>query len=233
MDDFLHITHFDAPTCTLLIASKIKHQNESPARSYRDKHTEHTEPPKYVQSGQPYLYYPTYRCTPPISLSDLMNMQQLYDYRPIYRNHSSAGTIIMLRRKVSKINIASFVLMLLLSCAAHSQQAWLEVAKNDDGIWEVQNGSFEETKTKGGEAIAIVVSRVTNRSTNRIDLRKSYVTLSACERRMGKIVTLDLDGKFRFENDFVVGGETIASAVAEFICEVYSIRAKEAEKKWV
>lgn len=115
----------------------------------------------------------------------------------------------------------------------HAQQEWFEVAVTDERLWEVQGGSFEESRTKGGDPIAVVISRVTNKSTKQIDLRKSYVPIAACEKRMGKVVTLDLDGKFRFENDFLFGGGTVASSMAEFICEVYFIRVKATEKKGI
>jgi hypothetical protein len=116
---------------------------------------------------------------------------------------------------------------------AHAQQEWYEVGSTDESIWEVQSGSFEETRTKGGDPIVVMISRVTNKSTKRIDLRKTYVPVASCEKRMGKVVTLDLDGKFRYENDFLIGGGTIASGLAEFVCEVHSIRVKAAEKKGI
>ena len=126
-----------------------------------------------------------------------------------------------------------YFVVLLGSNIAYAQQDWFAVAGTDESTWEVQNGSFEEVQTKGGELIAVVISRVTNKSTKRIDLRKTYVSLASCEKKMGKVVTLDLDGKFRYENDFLLGGGTVASGLAEFICEVHSIRVKAAEKKGI
>jgi len=131
------------------------------------------------------------------------------------------------------LTVATLLAASLNVGVVHAQQEWFEVAATDERIWEVQGGSFEESRTKGGDPIAVVISRVTTKSTKQIDLRKSYVPIADCEKRMGKVVTLDLDGKFRFENDFLFGGGTVASSMAEFICEVYFIRVKAAEKKGI
>ena len=138
-------------------------------------------------------------------------------------------------KRLNERSLATYLLSALafVSTPTNAQQEWYEVASTDETFWEVQGGSFEEVKTKGGDPIAVVVSRATTRSTKRIDLRKSYVPLASCRNKMGKIVTLDLDGNFRYENDFVVGGGTVASAIAEFICDVYVIRVKALEKKGI
>ena len=138
-------------------------------------------------------------------------------------------------KRLNERKLAAFLFaaMTFVSTLTNAQQEWYEVASTDETFWEVQGGSFEEVRTKGGDPIAVVVSRATTRATKRIDLRKSYVPLASCEKKMGKVVTLDLDGKFRYENDFVVGGGTVASAIAEFICDIYAIRVKALEKKGI
>ena len=120
-----------------------------------------------------------------------------------------------------------------ISLGAISQEKWINVASSDDSSWEVQPRSLEETKTKGGNEIAAVVGRIANKKTKKVELRKWYVSIEDCDRKMGKLVTLDIDGKFQFENDFVFGAGTIATSVAEGICGGYEYRVQAKDKKGI
>ena len=123
--------------------------------------------------------------------------------------------------------------LLLGASIAFGQSEWVSVASTDDMEWEFRSGSFEETVTKGGESIFVALGRVTGKIDKKIDLRKSYVSVRDCARKMGKVVTLGIDGSFRFENDFVFGGGNVASAMAEFLCGVQEYRVKNREKKGI
>jgi hypothetical protein len=48
---------------------------------------------------------------------------------------------------------------------------------------------------------------------------------------MGKIVSLNIDGTYLFENDFVFGSGSVASGMAEAICGAYTYAVKTREKK--
>ena len=97
--------------------------------------------------------------------------------------------------------------------------------------WEVKPGSLELSKTKGQVPIVVVVGRVSNQSSRQITLSKWYVSIKDCEREMGKVVTLNLDGQYRFENDFVFGGGNVATAMAESICGAYTYQVNTRNRK--
>lgn len=134
---------------------------------------------------------------------------------------------------IKNISAIIFFCLLVAFQQAKAQQGWHEVAATDSISWEIQSGSYEETQTKGGEPIAVVISRSTTKANKRIDLEKKYVSLANCRNGMGKIVTLNVSGKYEYENDFVIGGGTVATAIAEFICSVYAIKSKIIEDKGI
>ena len=125
------------------------------------------------------------------------------------------------------------VMALAVGGVANAQTEWVNIGDTDDSVWDIQAGSLEESKTKGGTPIAAVVGRVTMKVTKRIDVRKWYVSVDDCERKMGKLVTLDIDGKYRYENDVVFGAGSIGSSVAEMICGAYKQRVDERTKKGI
>lgn len=128
----------------------------------------------------------------------------------------------------------SLVLLTSVTCSfAVAQTDWVNVGETDAMVWDIQAGSLDELKTKGGTSIAIVVGRVTTKATKQIDVGKWYVTADDCERKMGKLVTLDVDGKYRYENDVVFGAGSIGSEVAEVICGAYKRRTDERRKKGI
>lgn len=116
---------------------------------------------------------------------------------------------------------------------AQGQTNWIRVAETDDSTWEVKPGSFEVSQTKGKQDIAVVIGRINNSKTKQVTVGKWYVTLYDCSREMGKMVTLDLDGKFRFENDFVFGAGSVATAIAESICAVHAFDVKSRDQKGI
>jgi hypothetical protein len=129
--------------------------------------------------------------------------------------------------------ITALLLGAVVSISANAQEDWLNVASTDKAKWDIKAGSLEESKTKGGIQIAVVIGRVTNSPDNQIDLYKWYVSYEDCGRRMGKFVSLGIDGSYKFENEFVVGSGNVASVVAASICSAYSYRVNERDKKGI
>lgn len=125
------------------------------------------------------------------------------------------------------------VLALLIVGGARAQSDWVNIGDTDDSLFDIQAGSLEELRTKGGTPIAAVVGRATTKASKTIDIRKWYVSIEDCERKMGKLVTLDVDGKYRFENDFVFGAGSVASSLAAAICGAYKQRVEERSKKGI
>ncbi len=106
-------------------------------------------------------------------------------------------------------------------------QEWIQVASNNDGdVWSIKAGSFELTRNRSGQEIAVVLGSTHVSSTNRITYRKWYVTGQDCIAGLGKMVTLDVTGEFRFDSDFVKSGQSIAAAIADTICGLYAIERR-------
>lgn len=128
-----------------------------------------------------------------------------------------------------KINRGLILAILtFFSSPSFAESGWVDIATNPDGsVWAAKSGSLEFSETKGKTPIALVVGRVTNSKTSKIDLYKWYVSGTDCASEMGKIVSLNISGEYLFENDFVFGAGNIAAAMAELICGAaqYEIKA--------
>lgn len=106
----------------------------------------------------------------------------------------------------------------LLSGNSYAVQDWLEITSTDAGIWEGRAGTREYATTRGGLPIVVANGRVRWIKDKSIDLVRWYVTVQDCKKGYGKVVTLDMSGNFRWENDYVKNGGTVASAIGEMLC---------------
>jgi len=117
--------------------------------------------------------------------------------------------------------------------SATAEDGWTNIGVSEKGNvrYDVRNGSFEVTKTKGEVPIAVVVGRISNPKTSNISVFKWYVPLQACVDKLGTVVSLNVSGEYQFENDFVFGGGNIAAAMGETICGVAERYFTEINKK--
>ena len=99
-------------------------------------------------------------------------------------------------------------------------------------VLEARAGSFDVRKNGAKEEIAVISGKAIRGNTNsRIDLEKWYVRTSDCVAKQGKVVTLTLDGEFKFDSDFIFDAGSIASGKAEFICSVFEYSKAEKRSK--
>lgn len=132
-----------------------------------------------------------------------------------------------------KVN-RSLILSILtfFSSPSFAESEWVDIATHPDGsVWAAKAGSLEFSETKGKISIALVVGRVTNSKTSKINLYKWYVSGADCANEMGKVVSLNISGEYEFENDFVFGAGNIAAAMAESICGAAQYRIKTTKDK--
>ena len=103
---------------------------------------------------------------------------------------------------------------------ATAQEHWTALTWSRTTTWEAKPGSLERSVTeRSGEPVAVITLRVRDRWTSRITFEKNFVRLADCAAGEGKLVTTDLDGRFKYQNDFKLnGGKTIASGLAAAIC---------------
>ena len=107
------------------------------------------------------------------------------------------------------------MISLLFSQQSVGAENWITIAETKESKWAVKKGTFEFSTNKMGEPVWVVIGRTKNRKSLKVDLYKWYVTEFDCGRELGKVVSLDISGVFLFDNDFVFGGETIATSMAE------------------
>lgn len=112
-------------------------------------------------------------------------------------------------------------LLVAASSFAMADDGWIPAASNDQVEFSIKKKSGEITKNKAGDDIFVVVGRVLDKKSGKINLEKWYVKYSDCLNKQGQIVTLTLGGDYQYENDFVFGAGSIASSNAELICAGY------------
>lgn len=129
------------------------------------------------------------------------------------------------------------LLALLVSTAslaiASDSDKWVKVGELDIGIFSIKKDSFENTTTRGGDRIAVVIGRSLSTKTKQISLEKWYVRVADCYSGHGQLATLTIDGEFKYENSWVEDGGSIASSIASVICGVHKWIADENEKKGI
>jgi hypothetical protein len=119
-----------------------------------------------------------------------------------------------------------------IGTSVHAKSEWINIAVSSTNMrLDVQAGSLEFSKTKGGTAIVVVIGKITHPITSRIELYKWYVSAIDCKREMGKVVSLNIDGVYQFENDFVFGSGSIATLMAEAICGAADYEIKKSNEK--
>ena len=111
-----------------------------------------------------------------------------------------------------------------LATTAFAQQDWVQISTTTKNKFEVRAGSFERSvTTRTGEPIALFIVRISPQGGGRIEFEKNYVKLSDCRTGYGKLVATDLNGRAMYENDFIFGGGTPASTIAQTLCELAEV----------
>jgi hypothetical protein len=105
------------------------------------------------------------------------------------------------------------------SVMAHSQE-WVTLSKAGSTTYDGLVGSVKVIENDGNVKVVVVTGRVSDSATNKITGEMWYVTVSHCRAKQGALVSLDLLGKFKYDNTFVFGMGSVASAIAEIVCNV-------------
>ena len=119
--------------------------------------------------------------------------------------------------------LALIVIGLVLAVGSSTAQSgaateWVTLAGTDQFTWEGHAGTVRATTTRGGTQVVVAQGRVTDKKTTVVTFQKWYVSVTDCRAGNGKLVTLDMEGNFQGENDFVLHGGTVASSLAEMLC---------------
>ncbi|WP_337179048.1 hypothetical protein [Hydrogenophaga borbori] len=124
---------------------------------------------------------------------------------------------------------AMLVGLFLAGSTSAFAQEWIEMTSSDSDVYSAKQGSFEVGKNKGGETIAVVIGSTYTKASRSYNYGKWYVTGKDCQAGMGTLVSLSTKGEFKFETEFVSGGNSVASGIADTICSLYSghLRVRE------
>ncbi len=95
---------------------------------------------------------------------------------------------------------------------------WIMLASADTLKWEGRAGSWTQSKNNSGQAVAVASGRVTDTKTTMITFERWYVPITACRAESGKVTTTDMAGNFKYDNDFVLKGGSVASSIADMLC---------------
>jgi len=107
-----------------------------------------------------------------------------------------------------------------VSCKA--EEWFLLVQANDKSfIVETRVSSLRITKTVDDKVVVASLFKVT-RADRQVFFEQSYVSLYHCGLGYGSLVTTDLEGKPKFQNDFVFDGGNVASYISKYLCSAYS-----------
>ncbi len=97
-------------------------------------------------------------------------------------------------------------------------QDWLNLAETDAMRWDGRAGTVGFGKNRGGENIVYAEGRRFAKDNNHIEFVKWYIKVSDCQRGHGKLVTTSMNGDFKWENDIVLQGGSVASSLADTLC---------------
>ncbi|MBT9571076.1 MAG: hypothetical protein IV106_08205 [Pseudomonas umsongensis] len=99
-----------------------------------------------------------------------------------------------------------------------SNIGWTDIGSVDEYRYQIQDGSFRFDKNSNGTALAVVIGRRIITTSQDILLLQWSVSAQDCVNERGSITVYDVNGNPSFQNDFVFGGGTLASIVAETVC---------------
>lgn len=111
-----------------------------------------------------------------------------------------------------------------------SVDGWVQIATIDQNAYQVQEGSFRFDGDTKGNALAVVIVRAINLHSKDISLFQWSVPADDCISGRGALVMHDIQGNLIGNNEFVFGGGTLASLMAETICGVAVKEAKALQK---
>lgn len=107
--------------------------------------------------------------------------------------------------------------------ATSYNNGWVEISRSIGGkdIWEFNISSYSENKK-----YVSIISQTTEikYSTENVYLERKYISKRDCNRRVGKIITKNLDGKILYKNDFAYNGSSVSSGLADSLCYIYTLK---------
>lgn len=98
---------------------------------------------------------------------------------------------------------------------------WVVVTSSNINVYSIKKKSVVLEKTKGGTTVVVGLGRSKNIKSTTVSVFQMYVSVADCAKEGGLFVVTDLSGKITGESEFVYSLGTVASDMAELLCDVY------------
>lgn len=121
-------------------------------------------------------------------------------------------------RLTVKLLVALGIILPVSSAYAAVTSEWVLIASTDTMKWEGRAKSWSQTKTNAGKDVAVATGRSTELKNRMISFEKWYVSIAECRAGSGKVITTDMAGNFKYDNEFVLQGGSVASSIADMLC---------------
>ena len=136
-------------------------------------------------------------------------------------------------------SIVTVVMSLAFSASMASESSsketpeWFVITNSSDNtkIYSGKSGSLEITSTKSGVPVVTIIGQIEDKTNSEFQYNKWYVPVDDCRKESGQMAILSISGDYIDEVGFVLGGNNIASGIANVICGGYDIKKKDIEGK--
>ena len=116
-----------------------------------------------------------------------------------------------------------FIALLSFSATSlASDPGWVDAGTTSDGntSYSIKQNSITHDSNKKGDPITVAVVRSTSKNSDKIDIKKWYVSDRDCDNEYGRVIVLSMGDEFFVEAPYAKGSKALASNIAEIICIV-------------
>lgn len=125
--------------------------------------------------------------------------------------------------KLRKSLLALLAGSLLSFSAVASDDGWVLVSVTDSDEFSAKKGTYDINKNNSGDYVSSVVGKISDMVNKKETIQYWYIRTDECQRGYGKLVSVDLDGSFLFENDWAEGGKSASSQISGLICGLQKV----------
>lgn len=134
--------------------------------------------------------------------------------------------------KFIRMAIGASVLITTIGSAA-AENGWTSIGKTERSNveYDLRNGSFDIIEIKDNIKFAVVVGRINDPKTFKIEVFRWAVPLQACADKFGTVLSFNLSYEYITKDEFIFGGGNMAAAMGESICSIAEFYVQLMNKK--
>lgn len=119
------------------------------------------------------------------------------------------------------MKIALLVATCLIPTFAYSQaQDWIPIAKGSDTSFFFKRGTYYTGTYRQENTIGVTYKKSSSRDST-TEAGRVFVRYRDCDQKQGNIYFANLEGYVRGDTEFIFGLGTLASRMAEELCQIY------------